>query len=93
MNSMAEQPKKQTLTLRDRHDLSLDGILNVIAFDEACVILSTVEGGMSVEGEGLHITRLDLAGGCLSLEGRVSAILYTGEEKGEKRGLFSRFTK
>ena len=47
--------------------------------------LLSVAGGMCVSGVDLHIRRLDLEGGCISVEGTVDAIEYD-EPAPEKRG-------
>ena len=84
----------QTVLLRDRASLDIDGVLDVISFDETLVLLRTSQGSMTVEGEGLHITRLDLEKGLLSLEGKISALFYTGENgAGKKGGFFARLVK
>ena len=92
MNLLPENQKKnQNLTLRDRTALDVDGVTDVRGFDENSVFLDTVCGKMTVEGEGLHITRLEEEAGRLSLTGRITAIYYTDEAHRTKNGLFSRF--
>lgn len=92
--NLQETGNGQTVLLKDRTRLEVDGVADVVSFDEAAVILRTALGGMTVEGDGLHITRLDLEKGLLSLEGRISGIFYTGESgTGKKGGFFSRLVK
>ena len=93
MNSMPENQKSQTLSLRDRRLLELDGISDVVGFDESALLLRTVLGALTVEGEGLHVIRLDLEKGLVSLEGKISAVFYTDEHKGDRRGFFARMVK
>lgn len=93
MNSMPEMPKKQTVILRDRHTLELDAVSDVVGFDETGVTLRTALGGLSVEGEGLRITRLDLEKGVVALEGKITALFYTHEGNGRKGGFFARMVK
>lgn len=93
MNSVPEKESNQTVLLRDRRILELDGVSDVVGFDDTAVLLRSTLGSMTVEGTGLHITRLDLDKGLLSVEGRISAVFYTDEGKGEKRGFFARLTK
>ena len=91
MNLLPEEAKKrQTVTLRDRAELTLDGVSNVRGFDESTVLLDTVFGSMTVEGESLHITSLALEEGRVSLTGRISALYYTYEAHKQKSGFFSR---
>ncbi|MBQ8351853.1 MAG: sporulation protein YabP [Clostridia bacterium] len=92
--NLQENENGQTVLLKDRARLEVDGVSDVVSFDEAAVILRTALGGMTVEGEGLHITRLDLEKGLLALEGRIGGIFYTGDAStGKKGGFFSRLMK
>ena len=93
MNSMPENQKSQTLVLRDRRLLELDGVSDVVGFDEATLLLRTVMGALTVEGEGLHVIRLDLEKGLIALEGKISAVFYADEHKSERHGLFARLAK
>lgn len=82
-----------TLLLRDRRQLEMDGITDVRGFDESSVLLSTQLGALTVEGTGLHITLLDLAGGKVHIEGNIGAIFYTDDSGRQKGGFFSRMLK
>lgn len=93
MNSMPEMPKKQTVILKDRQTLELDAVTDVVGFDENGVTLRTALGGLSIEGEGLRITRLDLEKGVVALAGRISALFYTEQGSGRKGGFFARMVK
>ena len=91
MNLLPENQKKnQTLTLRDRETLELDGVSDVRGFDESTVYLDTVCGRLTVEGEGLHITHLALEEGRVALTGRIGAIYYADEAHKAKGGFFAR---
>ena len=93
MNSIPEtQKKKHALTLQDRARLTLDGVTDVRGFDENSIFLVTHGGELTVEGEGLHITRLALEEGDVTVEGKVSGIFYT-DEPGKKKGFFARLVK
>ncbi len=78
----AERP--HALSLKDRGTLILSGVLDVVSFDEREIVLNTSLGALTVEGEGLHITKLSLESGEVSAEGRVSAIFYA--DRTEKVG-------
>lgn len=92
--NLSEVPGSGTLILRDRARLELDGVKDVSGFDENAVLLRTELGSMTVEGEGLHITRLDLEKGLLTVEGRLNAVFYTGDGGEKKKGGFlSRLVK
>ena len=79
------------LFLLERKNLELSGVSEVISFDELSVFLHSSCGRMEIEGEGLHISALDLSCGEVKIEGKINGIFYYDErEKAEKRGLFGR---
>ena len=82
----------QTLTLCDRKSLEVNGVNDVIRFDEEGVVLSTVCGTLTVEGTSLHVRVLNLEEGKVEIDGKVDALLYfdASEDGGTKRGLFAK---
>lgn len=74
-------PKAHSLTLENRHRLDLDGVTDVSGFDESIVVLSTAQGALTVRGEGLHISRIDLELGRLELEGHIQLLSYDEPER------------
>ena len=51
------------------------------------------KGELVVEGEGIKIGALDTDRGVVTLSGRIDGFFYVSEEKNEKRGFFSRFSR
>ena len=81
------------IILEEREQLSVSGVEEVERFDENTVVLSTAQGGLEIQGEGLHIEKLSLDGGDLKVEGTVNALIYEsgGREQGGLLGrLFGR---
>lgn len=75
--------------LEDREQLVISGVEEVESFDESAILLTTAQGGLEIQGEGLHIEKLSLDGGDLKVEGRVNALIY--ETDGNRRsGLLAR---
>lgn len=90
---MSEQnPKKHSLILENRRNLSLGGIEDVMGFNEEAVTLSGACGVLVVRGENLHISKLSLETGEVTLDGKINALIYP-EDKAEKNGVFSRLFK
>lgn len=85
--------KSTSLSLKDRAVLTLEGVEDVISFDEMSVYLITGNGNLLIEGTGLHITTLDVSNGSMKIEGFVRAMLYNDKEAGKKGGLFSKVVK
>ena len=77
------------IILEEREQLIVSGVEEVERFDEETILLTTAQGGLEIQGEGLHIEKLSLDGGDLKVEGRVNALLY-GEENRPRGGLFAR---
>ena len=84
-----EKPEKDrqphTLSLKERRQLEVRGVTDAISFDEETVELATVAGSLTVEGRELHIRVLDLAEGIVTVEGTVSALIYSDREPAEKQ--------
>ncbi len=77
------------LIMQDRQQVELTGVSDVDSFDESTVVAYTSMGELTIHGNALHIKRLDLDCGILSLEGRVDALQYT-EMHGKRSNLFGR---
>ena len=82
------QSAPHRLELEGRERLLVSGVEEVESFDESAIYLTTAQGPLEIQGEGLHIETLSLDGGDLKVEGRVNALLYETERG--SRGLFSR---
>ena len=84
----APTEKQHTLILENRKHAALTGISEVLAFDENQVVLLTDSGEIALTGEGLHVTKLMLEEGQLTVDGKLDGIFYT--ERNRRRGLFRR---
>ena len=93
MHVNEETEKKSTLTLRDRYNLTLDGVCDVLSFDEGAVVLQTRLGTLTIEGKGLHILSLNLEAGTVAVEGGIGALFYTEKGTDGKGGFFSRMVR
>ena len=88
-HNLQPAPKVHRLRLDDRKKLSLEGICDVIGFDDRTVQLVTVRGALTVEGKDLKISDLSLEKGIAEISGDIGAILYLEDTKKEKGGFFS----
>ena len=75
-----------SLVLEERHKLSISGVSEVLSFDEEQVVMETALGTLTVEGEELHVEKLSLDVGELTLEGNVQGLCYSRE--GRSKGSF-----
>ena len=88
-----ERNDKQIMTphqlmMQDRQLLEMTGVSDVDSFDETTVLAYTSMGELTIRGGGLHIKRLDLECGALSVEGNIRALEYTDAHK--NGGFFGR---
>lgn len=77
--------EKHSVTIKDRKDMRIDGVTEVVSFDELCVMLKTQCGDMAIEGSDLKIAILEIDAGIVVLSGTVSGVYYSDEQKKEKR--------
>ncbi len=77
---MAEitKTKPHTLMLDNRKKLVITGAEDVNGFNEDAVSVKTTDGTLIIKGSGLHIDKLNLDSGDVSVEGRVDAMQYIG---------------
>ncbi len=78
-----------SLRMEGREHLSVSGVTEVDSFDEFSVVAATTQGLLMIRGQRLHIDRLSLDVGELSVSGLVESLQYEEEPK-EKAGFFSR---
>ena len=83
----------QALALRGRKNLEVNGVNDVVRFDEEGVVLSTSCGMLTVEGTSLHVRVLNLEAGTVEIDGKIDAMLYfdvSENDGGERRGFFKK---
>ena len=82
-----ELPHK--LTLDQRKALTMNGVTEVVSFDENLVVLRTGMGELLVHGEQLKLKTLSKDGGQVTIDGQVRALIYEQSRTGGRlRRLF-----
>ncbi len=81
------------LRLSDRRALGMNGIVEVVSFDDCSVVLKTVCGELVIEGQELHISVLDTARGAVSVDGNICAMIYYDQKSSDRRGRFGKLLK
>ncbi len=64
------------LTLNERKHLSLNGVTEVVSFDDQAVVLKTSMGILTVHGQNLQLKNLSLDGGQVAVDGSIAALIY-----------------
>ena len=80
----------QKLLMIDRKVMNITGVEDVVSFDETGAVLRTTLGMLAVDGEELHVVKLDLAGGAVVIEGKINGLFYSeaGGAKSRAKRLF-----
>lgn len=90
---MAQTEHAQTaphnVILEGRHILTVSGVQDIDRYDEQSVVAYTELGELTIKGENLHINKIDVQTGDLSLEGEIWEMSYS-EGSAKKAGLLSR---
>lgn len=81
-----------SLIVENRKMLTATGVSNVDSFDEQTVVATTDLGDLTVHGSKLHIDKLNLETGELTLDGEIVSFAYT-ENHSSGGGMFSRLFK
>jgi len=76
--------RPHSITLDERSRAHITGVEEVDSFNEQMIVLGTTAGALTLMGDQLHVSRLNLEEGQLIIEGRVAALEY--DEKARKAG-------
>lgn len=88
------EEKKSNLVLDSRKRLTLTGVIEVLSFDEAKILLNTCLGMLTIRGEGLKMNKLDVQNGDVIIVGHIASLVYTGNEvKKSKESILVRLFK
>lgn len=79
------------LILKERNSLQIEGVEEILQFNEDKVMVQTLRGDLEVRGQDLHLKNLDLETGKLSIEGFVKSIVYDAGP--ERRNIWKRLFK
>lgn len=75
-----QNKKKHNLTLNNREQLTMDGIEEVITFNDSKIILKTTRGRMDIKGRELNIKQLNLENSSIEINGQIDSLQYIEQE-------------
>ncbi len=84
MNEMPKS-KKHTIMLDCRSKLVLTGAEDVSGFNEEVVSVKTTCGLLIIKGENLHIDKLNLETGDVTVDGKINAMQYIGSDNSRSK--------
>lgn len=69
--------KTHKVLLSNRKTGSFSGVVDVLSFDVAEILLETEQGMLLIKGSDLHVNRLSLEKGEVDVEGRIDSLAYS----------------
>ena len=87
--------KAHKVLLSNRKNGSFSGVVDVLSFDVAEILLETEQGMLLIKGNNLHVNRLSLEKGEIDVEGRIDSLAYSEVKDYGKQAesFFGRFFK
>lgn len=84
------------LTLENREEMEITGVMNVDSFDDEEVVMDTEQGLLAVRGENLNIKHLNLDQGEVRITGMILELAYSDQKLSTRdrgKGFFERLFK
>ena len=69
--------KAHKVLLSNRKTGNFSGVVDVLSFDVAEILLETEQGMLLIKGSDLHVNRLSLEKGEVDVEGRIDSLAYS----------------
>lgn len=69
--------KAHKVLLANRTSGAFSGVVDVLSFDVAEILLETELGMLLIKGHDLHVNRLTLEKGEIDIEGRIDSLTYS----------------
>ena len=79
---MTQEHLPHTLQLKERQQLTMSGVTEVVSFDDSAVVLQTSLGNLVIQGRDLKLKTLSPEGGQVAVEGSVAALIYEEPRSG-----------
>ncbi|MFW5992045.1 MAG: sporulation protein YabP [Halanaerobiaceae bacterium] len=81
----------QNLNLKNRRNMEMSGVNEVISFNEDRVVLQTTEGILNIRGKELNIEQLNLDDGKIKIAGLFFSLEYS--DKKNSRSIINKLFK
>ena len=78
----------QNLILESREKLNISGALDVLSFDDQIVIIQTHLGLLTIKGEDLRISKLNIDSEEVIVEGNIISMIYNDKNVDKKESGF-----
>lgn len=89
MNTQSQQ-NRHTVVISERKSADVSGVTELLSYDENAVTMVTADGALVIEGKELHVEKLSLDSGELSVCGELSGLYYYERHDKSKNGFWSK---
>ncbi len=91
MNSNIQvESQKHNMSLISRQKLDIEGVIDILEFDNNAINIKTTMGVLSIEGDRLKIVSMSKETGKIFIEGRIDSLFYYDAANERKNGFFKR---
>ncbi len=91
--STQNEQKKHSVSMMSREKLDIDGVIDILEFDNNIVNVKTTMGILSVEGDKLKIVSMSKESGQIFIEGSIDSLYYYDISNEKKGGFFKRHSR
>ncbi len=85
MEEKNNSAKSHKVLLINRKNGAFSGVVDVLSFDVAEILLETELGMLLIKGNDLHVNRLSLEKGEIDIEGRIDSLTYSEVKSAPKQ--------
>ena len=64
------------IIMENREKISISGVKKTENFDDKIIVLDTQMGQLTIKGDNLHISKMDIDTGNLSVSGNIYGLVY-----------------
>ena len=82
--------REHNVSMISREKLDINGVIDVLDFDNTCVNIKTCMGVLSVEGTDIKIVSLSKDSGKIYIEGKFDNLFYYNGAEEKRNGIFRR---
>ena len=77
MEELSGSARMHKVTMTNRRSCAINGVKDVLSFDEREILLETEQGMLMIKGDELHVNRLTLDKGEVDIDGKVDSFTYS----------------
>ncbi|MCH5339830.1 MAG: sporulation protein YabP [Acetatifactor sp.] len=85
MEDINSSTRMHKVTMTNRRSCAINGVNDVLSFDEHEILLETEQGMLMLKGDDLHVNRLTLDKGEVDVDGKIDSFTYSDVSAGGKK--------